>query len=109
MTIAPAGAMNRRLTLETPVRSGDEAASATLTWSNLGLVWAAVTPRTGREIVTADGQAARISHEISIRWRGDITAALRFRDGATIYLIHAVRDGDQHRRRLICLVEEQAP
>ncbi len=109
MKLQPTGALRRRLTLETPVRSGDEAAAAAQTWSSLGGVWAAVMPRSLSEIVTADGQAARVSHEIEIRWRSDITAAMRFRDGATIYAIHGVHERDAHRRRLVCLAEELAP
>jgi len=109
MRIQPAGALRRRLTLEASSRSGDEAGAAATTWSNLGSVWAAVIPRTGREIVTADGQAARVTHEIEIRWRNDVTAAMRFRDGVTIYTVHAVHQRDELRRRLVCLVEELAP
>lgn len=109
MTIQPAGALRRRLTLETPTRTGDDAASATIAWSSLGGIWAAIIPRSAREIVTADGQSGRVTHEIEIRWRGDITAAMRLRDGGTIYAIHATYDRDPHRRRLVCLVEELAP
>jgi SPP1 family predicted phage head-tail adaptor len=109
MKIPLAGALRRRLELEAPVRAGDEAASATTNWVAMGGVWAAVIPGSGGEAVSADGVHARISHEIQIRWRSDITAAMRFRDGATLFAIHAVRDGDPHRRRLVCLVEELAP
>lgn len=109
MTLAPTGALRRRLTLETPVRSGEDAASATTTWIEAASLWAAVTTLGGREIVDADGVASRVSHEIELRWRSGITATMRFREGAVIYVIHAVRDRDPQRRRLVCLVEEQAP
>lgn len=109
MTTAPIGTLRRRLTLETPVRTGDDAAAAELTWSSLGELWASISPRSGREIVTADAVAARITHDIEIRWRGDVSAAMRLRDGSTIYAIHAVHDRDDKARRLICLVEEIAP
>jgi SPP1 family predicted phage head-tail adaptor len=108
MKIAHAGVLCRRLTLETPVRTGDEAASATITWTSLGVMWAGIIPLGGREIVVADGQASRVSHSVTLRWRGDVTAAMRFRDGAIIYAIRTVRDSDR-RRRLVCMVEEQAP
>jgi SPP1 family predicted phage head-tail adaptor len=109
MSIPPAGALRRRLTLEAPVRANDEAASAITTWTSLGGVWAAVTPRQGREIDDADGVSARITTAFGIRWRSDITAAMRLRDGATVYAIHGVRDGDPHRRRLMIFAEELAP
>jgi SPP1 family predicted phage head-tail adaptor len=109
MTIQTTGALRRRLTLEAPQRVGDEAACAAITWSTVATLWAAVMPREGREIVDADGLAGRVSHKIEIRWRSDVTAAMRLRDGAVLYAIHAVRDGDDHRRRLVCLVEELGP
>ena len=109
MSLTAIGAMRRRMTLEAPVRTGDDAGSAVVSWSSMGDVWGAITPRTGREIVDADGLSARVNHELEIRWRNDITAAMRFRDGATVYVVHAVKDDDTRRRRLICLVEEIAP
>lgn len=109
MTVPAAGALRRRLTLEAPVRGADEGGAAATTWSALADVWAAVTPKSGREIVDADGQAARVTHQIAIRWRSDVKAAMRFRDGASLYVVHATFDGDPHRRHLVCLVEELAP
>jgi SPP1 family predicted phage head-tail adaptor len=103
------GAMHRRLTLEAPSRTGDEAASASTVWISLGLVWAAVVSRSAREIVDADAKRARITHEIHLRWRADITAAMRLRDGPAIYEIRGVRDADEKRHRLICDAEELAP
>ena len=108
MTTATIGALRRRLTLEQPVRGTDDGASAPRTWSPVTDLWASVTPQSGRETVLADGLAARVTHLIEIRWRASVTAAMRFRDGTTVYDIKAVRDGDPHRRRLVCLVEELA-
>ena len=109
MSSATIGALRRRLTLEQPVRGTDDGAAAALTWTGVADLWASVTSQSGREIVIGDGQAARITHAIEIRWRAGVTAAMRFRDGATVYDIRAVRDGDARRRRLVCLVEELAP
>ena len=109
MSIAQTGALRRRLTLEQPTRGSDEGAAAPVTWSTVATLWAAVTAQTGREGVIADGTASRVTHVVEIRWRSGVTAAMRFRDGATAYDIRAVRDGDPRRRRLVCLVEELAP
>jgi SPP1 family predicted phage head-tail adaptor len=106
MNTQPVGNLRHGLIIEAPVRAGDEAGSAAMTWSFVATVWAALRPTSGREIVDADGVSARVSHEVIIRWRSDLTSAMRFHDGARIFLIRAVRDVDDRRRRLSCLVEE---
>lgn len=108
MRNAPVGHLRHGLVLEAPSRTGDEAGSAATSWGPVATVWAALRPASGREIVDADGVAARVSHEVIIRWRSDVSAAMRFRDGSRVYLIRSVRDVDDRRRRLTCLVEEQA-
>jgi SPP1 family predicted phage head-tail adaptor len=108
MTKIHPGALRHGLILETPVRSNAEAGGADTVWSQVAVVWASLRPTSGRETVDADGVGSRVTHTAHIRWRPDISAAHRFRDGTRIYLIHAVRDPDDRRRRLACLVEEQA-
>lgn len=109
MKIQHPGALRRRLTIEEPVRATDDAAAGIVAWHTVGELWAAIIARIGREIVTADAQAARITHEVEMRWRDDLTAAMRLRDGARVYVIHALFDRDPQRRRLVALVEELAP
>ncbi len=108
MNTQPVGNLRHGMIIEAPLRAGDDGGSAATSWSFVATVWASVRPTSGREIVDADGVSARISHEVIIRWRSDLTAAMRFHDGARIYLIRAVRDVDDRRRRLTCLVEEVA-
>ena len=108
MNTQPVGNLRHGLIIEAPLRAGDEAGSAVTSWSFVATVWAAVRSLPGREFVDADGVSARVSHEVTIRWRGDLTAAMRFHDGSRIFLIRAVRDVDDRRRRMTCLVEEVA-
>ncbi len=109
MKLQSVAALRRRLTLEAPTRGVAEAAAAQIAWTAVGSMWAAIMSRADREIVIADGQAARVTHEIELRWRGDVTADMRLRDGSRIFAVHAVRDRDPQRRRLVCDVEELAP
>lgn len=44
-----------------------------------------------------------------LRWRGDLDAGKRLRDGERVFDIRAVADPDGSRRRLVCLVEEIKP
>lgn len=108
MTTNRIGDLRRRLTLEAPSRAAEEAGAAVVTWTTVADVWADVRALRGRESVDADAIVASVTHEITLRWRGDVTAAMRLRDAAVIYRIHVVRDPDGRRRRLCCLAEEQA-
>lgn len=108
MTGASIGEMRRRLTIESPARGSDEAGAAATTWTAVAVVAAALKPLKAHEIVTADGVAARVTHAVEIRWRGDVTAVMRLRDGTTLYEIRGIYDADQRRRRLTCLIEELA-
>ena len=108
MSVIPVAGLRHGLVLEAASRFGDDAGSATVSWTPVAIIWAAMRPASGREVIDADGVSARVTHDIHIRWRADVTAAMRFRDGARVYLIRAVRDVDDRRRRLACSVEEQA-
>jgi SPP1 family predicted phage head-tail adaptor len=70
-------------------------------------VWAAVTPLGGSEAFELDRVAGRASREIVIRYRGDVTLSMRFREGARVYDIRAAFDPDGRRHWLRCLAEER--
>lgn len=100
--------LRHRLILETETRTSDGGGGASTGWSAVGLVWGAVRARTGSERLEADGAKGRITHDVIIRWRSDVTPAMRFRDGARALDIRAAFDPDDERRWLKCLCEEEA-
>lgn len=101
--------MNRRLALEAPERAADGAGGFSEIWVTRGHVWAAVETRgAGREV----DQAARVQLKIMMRAvpqgagaRPD--ASMRFRDGARVYRIEAVHEGDPLGRTLLCFALEE--
>jgi SPP1 family predicted phage head-tail adaptor len=103
------GALRQRLTLETPVRTGEEGGTAVISWNAIATLSASITPQSGREIVLADGVAARVTHEIVIRYGPGVAPAMRFTAAGRIFEIHAVLDIDERRRWLKCLCEERLP
>lgn len=109
MTDNVVGALRHRLTLETSVRTAGEGGTATISWTGLGSMFARVEPIGGREIVSADGIAARITHKVLIRHRDDIGPQMRFVVGNRILAIRVVLDLEGRRRWLQCLCEEQLP
>ena len=104
----PIGALRDRLTLEAPIRSDDGGGGAVVTWTTIANLWGAVRPITGDERLRADAVTGRVTHQVWIRHRADVTPAMRIRDGARILDIVAVLDCGR-RDRLHCLCEERDP
>lgn len=92
--------------LEAPTRTPDEGGTATIAWTTVAEVWGRIAPSTGRELMRADGVAARLTHEIVLRHRGGVTPQMRLRQGTRVFEIHAVADIAERRRWLRCLCEE---
>jgi SPP1 family predicted phage head-tail adaptor len=99
--------LNARLTVEGPVRSSSDGGSAVISWQPIDVVWAALRPTAARETVHGDGQSLRTTHEIRLRYRPDLTGAMRFRLGLRVFAIQAIRDPDERQRWLICQTDER--
>ncbi len=101
------GSMRHRLALEEAVSIPDGGGGSILTWMLVAEVWAAISPRAGRETAEADGRMGRVTHAITIRHRPDVSPRQRFRKGERVFDITSVIDADEARRFLTCLVEER--
>jgi head-tail adaptor len=90
-------------------RVADGAGGFSETWGARGHIWAAVETRgAGREV----DQAARLQVRITMRGlpqgaQARPDATMRFRDGARIYRIEAVHEGDPLGRTLTCFAVEE--
>lgn len=101
------GALRRRLTLETATDVTDGAGGSVRTWVMTDAVFAETETTAIREDV-ADGRAVGIAtHRVTIRWRSDVTRAMRFVDGPAHYRVIAVKS-DARKRFLTCLCEEES-
>ncbi len=101
------GELRARLTLEAPSRVGDGGGGAAMTWEEVAVLWAKVSPRGGSESFGLDRIAGKTSHEMVIRHRDDVTPEKRFRAGARVFDIGAAFDPDGRRQWLVCLAEER--
>lgn len=101
-----AGALRHRVVLQQPVRVSDGGGGATETWQTVADLWAAVMPVTGEERLSADALTGRVTHEVWIRYRTGVTAAMRFQHASRTLDIRAVIDTGGLRRRLKCLCLE---
>jgi len=86
------GALNRRLVLEAPDETGDGAGGVTRSYITAATMWAHIAPLSARADVTAESLGAVLNHRIVIRRRAGLDAHHRFRDGARVYRIIAIRE-----------------
>lgn len=108
MTRDRIGRLDTRLVLEASVDTPDGGGGSIGGWAAIGEIWASVAPVTGGERFVSDALRAQVSHRITIRYRADVTTALRLRDGTRVYRIGAVLGpGRRNRLDLLCS-EEQA-
>ena len=113
-----AGSLNRRLHLQKVAMTPDSEGVSSEAWTDVDLVWAHVSPVGAQELVAAAESEVRITHDVTIRWRKDVTAKMRFFYGETshgpggalenvrIFLIHSLLDQDEAHRELDCKCEE---
>tara|TARA_B100001123_G_C14594295_1_gene743279 strand:- start:165 stop:494 length:330 start_codon:yes stop_codon:yes gene_type:complete len=102
--------LNRRVTLEQPVRSSDGAGGASISWSLLATVWAEVRSRGGSGAESLLTGALVDDHriEVTIRYRRDVTAAMRVVIAGETYQIQSVENVDAAGVTLRLLVERSA-
>ncbi|MEM8692902.1 MAG: phage head closure protein [Pseudomonadota bacterium] len=104
--------LNRRLGLETPERVADGSGGYVESWVQLGVLWADVAPRTGRESVASGAPVSAVSYRITVRGApvGHPERPMpgqRFRDGSRLFHVSAVTEKDHNARYLICFAEEE--
>lgn len=107
MTRVPAGALRHRLVLEEAVRTPDGGGGVTVAWSPVAMLWAGIESGSGSEGYAADGLRGEASHRITVRRRGGIMPAMRFRLGIRIFSILAILGRDDGSGFLTILAVER--
>ncbi len=103
------GRLRERVTVQRAARDADAGGGAVVTWTPLAhapTVWARIEPLSGAEALQAMKLQARVTHRVTLRWRDDVTAAMRLVCGARTLNIRAVTNPDERRRYLELLCEE---
>lgn len=108
MRRARIGDLDQRLSLEQPLDTPDDIGGVTRAWTLVDNIWAQVKPAAGAENFVGAREESAITHRVLIRWRPDVTGAMRLRLGARVFAIHAALDWDTRRRFLLLQCEEIA-
>lgn len=105
---ALAARLNQRVTIQQPVYTDDAAGGGTVVWNDVATVWAEIRSRGGGagERLFAGKLEASATHEITLRYRSDVTPAMRVSYDGRVFNIRRVEDVDAAGVLLELLAEE---
>lgn len=95
-----AGRLNRSITIEQLTAGQDALGQPVQTWTAVATVRAEIRDLSGREFLAAQAGQSGVVAKIRIRYRSDVTAAMRAVAGTKIYNIQAALDISGARREL---------
>lgn len=104
-----AGDYRNRLCLEVPLDARDATGGVERQWVVWARPWARLEAVAGKEDRIAERGEQTVTHRVTIRWRRHMNGGMRFRYGARIFRILALRDPDGLRRSFVCDCQEHAP
>lgn len=84
------GLLNSRVVVQQQSTTQDALGQPLNTWSTFATVWADVRHTSGIEAIKDSAIASVVRASIRMRYRGDLTAAMRVIHGSTTYNIVAV-------------------
>jgi SPP1 family predicted phage head-tail adaptor len=84
------GLLNSRVVVQQQSTTQDALGQPVLSWSTFATVWADVRHTSGIEAVKDSAIASVVRASIRVRYRGDLTTAMRVVHGSTTYNIVAV-------------------
>jgi SPP1 family predicted phage head-tail adaptor len=102
------GRLRHRLVLEAAVDVMDDIGGAARSWTIVATLWAEIMPASSEDRFLASRREQAITHQILIRYRPDVMAAMRLRADTRLFNIHRVVDREERRRFLTCYCEEIA-
>jgi len=103
------GRLSARLVLEDDQSVSDGQGGVVEDWQVVASLWGRIEPLRARARETAGAAAAEVTHRVTIRYREDVSHAMRFVHRGRPLLIRTVSDPDETRRYLICECEESEP
>jgi len=102
-----AGRFNRQLSIENLVKIPDECGGFIKQYVIDGAVWAHLCPENTSLRIFGEQELQETSHKILMRFRNGIKRGTRFLTGSRKFEVVSVRDVDESRRYLECMVIER--
>ena len=104
-----AGRLTKLITLQKPTKSKSAAGRTTITWSTVGKVWCEFAHTAAREFMAARQVNAKITDQLRIRHRDDVTSEWRAKYGDQILNFDGVYDPGQRREELMINAVRKSP
>lgn len=102
--------LRHRITLEQPVMTAADGGQFEVEWESIGQAWAMIDPipnrSVGSESLFSEQQVTSASHEITLRFRDDITTQMRVLFEGRHFNIRNLRNPRERKEFLVLLVEE---
>jgi len=94
-----AARLNKRVTIQQRAAGQDAAGQPTEGWANVivdgdGKCWAEIKDISGKEFISATAEQASVTTRITIRYRPNLSSALRVLHGIDVYDVLAVLGQD---------------
>ncbi|MDD5353021.1 MAG: phage head closure protein [Candidatus Omnitrophica bacterium] len=84
----------------------DSSGSTTETWTDIASIWAKIQPLSGRLLDVAKQAQSEVTHEITIRYRENVTPDKRIKYGSRIFVIESVINIDERNYWLVLRCKE---
>ncbi len=103
------GTARHRASLESKVLTADGGGGFVESWETYAIVWAALEPGNGNDVLSAGRLEARVSHRVTIRRRGDVGINHRLKLGNRLFAIRTIMDEGPQALWMTLMCEEGAP
>ena len=100
------GDRRRQVALQSRSDTLDDYGQRVRTWATVANIMAHVEPLYGRELEAARATMQQVTHRITIRYRTNIAAQMRFVYAGRYFNINAIMDTDTRHRELQVLCTE---
>jgi SPP1 family predicted phage head-tail adaptor len=96
------GKLDKRITIQSQSTTQDSIGELVTVWSTVCVVAASIKDLSGREFIAAGATVDTVLTQIEIRYRTDITAAMRVIVGSVNYNIETVLNQNSKSLLLMC-------
>ena len=100
------GELRHRVTIQEEVATPDGGGGYALGWADVATLWAKVEPLSARERLFAEKLDGVVTHRVVVRFRDDITAAMRVLYEGRLFNIRGVLETGERERFTEILAEE---
>ncbi len=101
-----AGMLSYRVQIQQATETRDSYGAAIQTWNTVATVWASIEAISVREFFDAARINAEVTHRIRIRYRSNVTPAMRIVESSRTFDIYGAFDPDGKKRELVLMVKE---